>query len=131
MPPKKRKKWRDDHILDALDKVQDGVSLRAASIEFGVPRKILEARVKGRAVHRSKPGPSTALTSNWALRGHRDRNTDIEYTPDTQHGNFRALLHFRILVRDTVLSNHICPSSRNAMYTSSRIQNEIVNILGK
>ena len=64
---------------------------------------------------------------NIPLRGHRDSTMDIERTPDAQHGNFWALLHFRV---DTVLRDHLAMSSRNATYTSSCIQNQILDILG-
>ena len=55
---------------------------------------------------------------------------DVEHTPNAQHGNFWALLQFRVSVGDTVLRDHIGQSSRNATYTSSCIQNQILDILG-
>ena len=67
---------------------------------------------------------------NMSLRGHRDSMMDVEHTPDAQHGNFWALLQFRVAAGDTVLRDHLAKSSRNAMYTSSRIQNQILDILG-
>lgn len=67
---------------------------------------------------------------NIPLRGHRDSNMDIERTSDAQHGNFWALLHFRVAAGDTVLKDHLAMSRRNAIYTSSRIQNQILDILG-
>ena len=69
---------------------------------------------------------------NIALRGHYDNMTDRER--DVQglqnHGNFWALMKFRIEAGDTVLDQHLSSSSRNAMYTSKTIQNQIIDILG-
>ena len=44
-PKKKRKLWNDDDMSQAIDKVQQGSSVRAASIECNVPRKTLEDRI--------------------------------------------------------------------------------------
>ena len=69
---------------------------------------------------------------NIALRGHRDSATDLEgpQSASTNHGNFWALLNFRISAGDTHLRDHLHTASRNAMYTSPVIQNQIINILG-
>lgn len=45
------------------------------------------------------------------------------------HGNFLALLAFRVDAGDTVLGDHLSSGARNAMYTSSTIQNQIIDIL--
>ena len=68
---------------------------------------------------------------NIALRGHRDNATDIERDPsDTEnHGNFQALLNFRVDAGDTVLGEHLATASRNATYTSSVIQNQVTDVL--
>ena len=50
---------------------------------------------------------------NIALRGHRDNALDVERDVErdvdntTNHGNFLALLNFRIDAGDTVLENHL------------------------
>ena len=70
---------------------------------------------------------------NIPLRGHRDSLNDFEHDPSAQHGNFWALLHFRVAAGDTVLKEHLLSGSvvkRNATYTFYRIQNEILDILG-
>ena len=67
---------------------------------------------------------------NIPLRGHRDSALDVEHTPNAQHGNFWALLQFRVAAGDVVLRDHLAQSSRNATYTSSFIQNQILDILG-
>ena len=68
---------------------------------------------------------------NNALRGHHDNATDIERDPsDTEnHGNFQALLNFRVDAGDTVLGEHLATASRNATYTSSVIQNQVIDVL--
>ena len=60
-----------------------------------------------------------------ALRGHRDNSTDIErdLSGSENHGNFLALLKFRVDAGDTVLGEHLATSARNATYTSPVIQN--------
>ena len=68
---------------------------------------------------------------NIALRGHCDNATDIEKDPlNTEyHGNFRALLNFRVDAGDTVLGEHIKAAAKNATYTSPVIQNQIIDVL--
>ena len=68
---------------------------------------------------------------NIPLRGHQDNVTDIERDSqhEANHGNFHALLQFRIEAGDTILSEHLAQGSRNAMYTSSVIQNQIIAVL--
>ena len=68
---------------------------------------------------------------NIALRGHRDNATDIErdLMGTENHGNFLALLAFRVDAGDTVLGEHLSSGAINAMYTSSIIQNQIIDIL--
>ena len=55
---------------------------------------------------------------------------DVEHALNAQHGNFQALLQFRVSAGDIVLRDHLAQSSRNATYTSSCIQNQILDILG-
>ena len=68
---------------------------------------------------------------NIALCGHRDNATDIERdSMDTEnHGNFRALLDFRVDAGDTLLHEHLTGASRNSTYTSSIIQNQMIDVL--
>ena len=48
------------------------------------------------------------------------------------HGNFRALLDFRVDAGDTLLDQHLTTSPRNATYTSSSvIQNQIIDVLSE
>ena len=67
---------------------------------------------------------------NIPLRGHRDSGLDIERSSTENHGNFWALLQFRVDAGDLVLRDHLANTPRNAMYTSPDIQNQIVDILG-
>ena len=68
-------------------------------------------------------------SQNVALRGHRDNATDLETDTFENHGNFWALLKFRVDSGDTVLQEHLTTSSRNATYTSSNIQNQLIDII--
>ena len=65
-----------------------------------------------------------------ALRGHRDDHTQVESTPHSNHGNFLALLQFRVKAGDQVLDDHLKTAPANALYTSKTIQNELISICG-
>ena len=67
---------------------------------------------------------------NIPLRGHRDSSYDVERNPTAPHGNFWALLEFRISAGDDLLRDHLANAPSNAKYTSPTIQNEIADILG-
>ena len=68
---------------------------------------------------------------NIPLRGHRDSATDIErdVAGIANHGNFVALLNFRIESGDTVIREHLSTAARNATYTSNTVQNQIITVL--
>ena len=68
---------------------------------------------------------------NIALRGHRDSITDLEkdQLEAINHGNFWALLNFRVDAGDVVLEEHLAHSARNATYTSPSIQNQLISVL--
>ncbi|CAN7947954.1 unnamed protein product [Ixodes hexagonus] len=51
--------------------------------------------------------------------------------PVKNDGNFRALLRMRATCGDASLKKHIETSAANAMYTSPRIQNELIALSGK
>ena len=60
---------------------------------------------------------------NIPLRGHRDSGLDVEHNATAScHGNFRALLKFRIAAGDSVLQDYFANAPRNAMYTSPDIE---------
>ena len=69
---------------------------------------------------------------NIPVRAHRDSSTDLEGTQSdsTNHGNFWALLNFRICAGDIFLRDHLHSAARNAMYTSPDIKNQLIKILG-
>lgn len=67
---------------------------------------------------------------NIPLRGHYDSGTDVEKHTSANHGNFWALLKFRVEAGDKVLEEHLTIAARNATYTSADIQNQIITILG-
>lgn len=64
---------------------------------------------------------------NIALRGHRD--SAMEKDTFENYGNFWALLQFRVDAGDKILQEHLSTASRNALYTSSTIQNQIMAII--
>ena len=63
------------------------------------------------------------------LCGAHDNLTDIEADPTANHGNFWALLNFRVEAGDDILGDHLAHAPRNATCTSSVIQNQFINIL--
>ena len=65
-----------------------------------------------------------------AFRGHRDDCSDVQDDPNGNHGNFLALLNFRIQAGDKVLEGHMKNSASNALYTSKTVQNELIVICG-
>ena len=69
---------------------------------------------------------------NISLCGHRDSGIYLEVQgAQSNHGNFWALLIFRILAAgDTHLRDHLQRAARNATYTSPETQNQFINILG-
>ena len=67
---------------------------------------------------------------NIPIRGHWDNLQDVEANPVQNHGNFWALLQFRIDAGDKELEEHMATAAKNATYTSPAIQSEIMAILG-
>ena len=67
---------------------------------------------------------------NIVLRNSNDSATNLEKGGTVNHGNFWALLKFRIDAGDDVLAEHLSNAPRNAMYTSGDIQNQLISVLG-
>ena len=65
-----------------------------------------------------------------ARQGHRDDSTHVESAPLANHGNFLALLQFRIRAGDELLKEHLQTAKGKALYTSKIVQNEIIAIYG-
>lgn len=67
-----------------------------------------------------------------ALRGHKDYGP-IQFEtpfPSENDGNFRALLRYRVNGGDQIFRQRLQNCPRNATYTSSVIQNQIIDIIG-
>ena len=54
----------------------------------------------------------------------------VESNPLSSHGNFLALLQFRVQAGDHVLGHHLETAPANALYVSKTIQNELISICG-
>lgn len=63
-----------------------------------------------------------------ALCGHRDYRTVVNEDPDHNHGNFWALLNFRISAGDNILEQHLKNTPGNASYTSKTVQNQLISL---
>ena len=62
-----------------------------------------------------------------ALRGHRD---DFTADPESNKGNFLALIDYSIRSGNSALEKHLKDASKNAVYTSKTIQNELIVCIG-
>jgi hypothetical protein len=65
---------------------------------------------------------------NLALRGHRDSGRIQVEEPDENDGNFRALLRYRMRAGDTTVEEHFRDGPGNALYSSPKVQNELLDI---
>ncbi len=115
-----------DAFIDRMSGKRESVSIQ---LREGARQSIQSKRKKLRSIIETIV---LCGRQNIALRGHRDSGTDIEdaQAASTNHGNFWALLHFRISAGDTVLRDHLQSVARNATYTSPDIQNQLISILG-
>lgn len=66
-----------------------------------------------------------------ALRGNRDYGPLLMKDSKENDGNFRAFLRYAIECGDIDLHQHLQTASINATYLSPRIQNEIIDAVGK
>ena len=64
------------------------------------------------------------------LRGHHDDWKHLQEAPFLNHGNFLALLDFRIACGDKTLLKHLQSTGHNALYTSKTTQNELIEVCG-
>ncbi|GBL96318.1 Zinc finger MYM-type protein 1 [Araneus ventricosus] len=65
-----------------------------------------------------------------AVKGHRDGGRIGLEEPEKNDGNFRSLLRYRANSGDNDLKDQLMNSGGRSMYTSSFIQNEIINTFG-
>ena len=68
---------------------------------------------------------------NISLRGLWDSYMNVEgvHSEGTNHGNFWALLDFRVLAGDTVHAAHLAMADKNTVHMSSDMQNQIFEFL--
>ena len=103
--------------------------------EIAIDRRLSSQRSKHAAVNRLKL-LSIAETvifcgkQGLAFRGHRDDMPAVRENPAENHGNFLALLQFRVQAGDQVLKEHLRTAAGNALYTSKTIQNEMIVVCG-
>ena len=124
--------YHQDAVV-ACDAFIDRMSGREESVVVQLSRGLREAIQKNREkLHSIVETIVLCGCQNIALRGHHDSSTDTEgiESGERNHGNFWALLNFRISAGDNVLRDHLRTAPRNATYTSPDIQNLIINILG-
>ena len=99
-----------------------------------IDQQLMSERAKTAAENRLKMRSIAATVMlcgrRGILRGHRDDRPAIMEEPLANHGNFHALLDFRVDAGDKVLQEHLQTASRNAIYTSKDIQNELIIICG-
>ena len=118
---------RAEEFLKVMENQQPGISHRISQTVADTVkknRKILSSIIKTIVL---------CGQQNISLRGHRDSFADVEKTSSLipqNHGNFWALLHFRVDSGDTTLGDHLATASHNASYTSGNIQNQLIDIIG-
>ena len=67
------------------------------------------------------------------LHGYCDDSRDLQELPYANHGNFVALLNFKVQSGDKVIAEHHLKStghSQNALYTNNTTQNELIDVCG-
>ena len=64
------------------------------------------------------------------MRGHNDDRPAVLSNPHDNHGNFLALLDFRVKAGDKILEEHIKSAAGNALYTSKTVQNDLICMCG-
>ena len=116
----------------ACDTFVEGMSGRCVSVAEKLRQGLRETIQKNRQMLRSVVETIVLCgRQNIALHGHHDSGTDLEVQDaQSNHGNFWALLNFRISASDTQLRYHLQRAARNATYTSSDTQNQLISILG-
>ncbi len=67
---------------------------------------------------------------NIALRGHLDSDKQTKANASVNHCNLRTLLEFRFDTCKNDLAHYMAIASRNTIYTSATIQNDLINIIG-
>ena len=128
-----------DHFHKKFHKaaVQDAESFSTVMKDASVGVGNLLSSQRGRLVaHNCQKLTSIAETilfcgrQGFALKGHRDDGTSIDLDDTVNHGNFLALLRFRVQAGDKVLGKHLETAARNARYASKTVQNEMIEISG-
>ena len=126
------RQYHKDAVV-ACDAFIERMSGRRESVAVELSRGLKETiQKKRKRLHSIVETIILCGRQNIALRGHRDSGTDLEGLESGRrnHGNFWALLHFRISAGDNILRDHLQSAPRNATYTSPDVQNQIINILG-
>ena len=116
----------------ACDTFVEWMSGRRESLAVQLQRGMRDTIQKNRQMLRSIVETIVLCgRQNIALRGHRDSGTDLEVQgAPSNHGNFWALLNFRISAGDTHSRDRLQRAARNATYTSPDTQNQLISILG-
>ena len=116
------------HVANMFIKAMEDSSARIENqLSILHSKKVTENRLKLRSI-----AEAIILCGRQgiAFRGHRDDRLSVEENPNSNHGNFLALLQFRIQAGDKILSDHLQSAPANATYTSKTIQNELIVICG-
>ena len=79
--PRKRKRWTDEQMVAAITAVKNGMLIKRAAEEHGVPTTTLRDRINGSVVHGTKPGPKPYLSKSeeGELKSFLKTCTDIGY----------------------------------------------------
>ena len=127
---------RKSHLL-ALQKAKafsNVMANKAASIDQQVNTQVAKTIAESRLKLHSIPATVTFCGyQTIALRGHRDdwSMIDDDSAGSIHSGNFHALLQFRIDAGDFILKEYLQTASKNAIYTSKTVQNDMIKACGR
>ena len=117
--------------------VEAAMAFRMAQLrpELAIASRVDVQRLTELGLIRERLGPIVKTVvlcgkQNIAFRGNEDSGRVDLKEPDRNEGNFRAILRYRAEC-DQGLQTHLRECSGNAKYTSSSIQNELIDLVGK
>ena len=102
---KKRKLWSNESMCAAMKAVKNGMNVRRAAVEHGVPRMTLRDRITGRVVHGTKPGPKPRRS----LPEEKETAAFMVQSSTAEYGKKRKQKNFKNYPRGTVAEMIINP----------------------
>ena len=83
--PRKRKKWSNESMINAMEAMKKGSNIKRAAKEYAVPRTSLQDRILENVKHGKKPGPEPYLN----VEEEKDLASFVEVVADIGFGKTR------------------------------------------